>query len=137
MFNFIKRFFTKDHKIYKLTNTMLKDKKTFCYHDLYARIGIMKDIEEMIKQNEFKKYHYQNIQANYNTIRKMDELIRFNLCNRKNKYTRIYNKQHLANMAAMDGLQWAPKTNNDLEDDQILVILPNNKNFVNVTKEMI
>lgn len=137
MFNFIKRFFTKDHKIYKLTNMILKDKKTFCYHDLYAKIGIMQDIEEMIKQNEFKKYHYQNIQANYNTIRKMDELIRFNLCNRKNKYTRIYNKQRLANMAAMDGLQWAPKTNNDLEDDQILVILPNNKDFVNVTKEMI
>lgn len=137
MFNFIKRFFTKDHKIYKLTDMILDDKKIICYHDLYTKIGIIADIEEMIKQNEFKKYHYQNIQANYNTIRKMDELIRFNLCNRKNEYTRIYNKQHLANMAAMDGLQWAPKTNNNLEDDQILVILPNNKDFINVTKEMI
>jgi hypothetical protein len=40
-------------------------------------------------------------------------------------------------MAAMDALQWAPKINNDLENDQVLIILPNNKNFINVTKDML
>ena len=47
----------------------------------------------------------------------------------------MYNKQHLANMAAMDGLQWSPKANNSLEDDVIRVILPNNREFVNVTEK--
>ena len=135
MFNWLKNLFKKDENFYKVTKTIFDDKKIICYHDLYTKIGIMKDIEIMITKNKFKKYHYQNIQANYNTIRKLDELIRFNLVNRKNKYTRMYNKQHLANMAAMDGLQWSPKTNNDLQDDIIRVILPNNKEFINVTEK--
>ena len=62
-------------------------------------------------------------------------MIRFNFVNSKNKYTRMYNKQYLASMAAMDGLQWSPKVNNSLEDDVIRVILPNNKEFVNVTEK--
>lgn len=135
MFDFIRKFMKKDYKIYRLTDIILEDKKIICYYDLYTKMGIMVDIEEMIKQNKFKKYHYQNIQANYKTIRKLDELIHFNLVNRKNKYARIYNKQCLANMAAMDGLQWSPKVNNSLEDDTIRVILPNNKEFINVTEK--
>ena len=135
IFNWLKPLFKKDEKLYTITKAILDDKKIICYHDLYTKIGIMIDIEEMIKQNKFRKYHYQNIQANYKTIRKLDELIRFNLVNSKNKYTRMYNKQHLANMAAMDGLQWSPKVNNSLEDDVIRVILPNNKEFVNVTEK--
>ena len=127
--------FKKDEKLYTITKAILDDKKIICYYDLYTKIGIAVDIEEMIKQNEFRKYHYQNIQANYKTIRKLDELIRFNLVNSKNKYTRMYNKQYLASMAAMDGLQWSPKVNNSLEDDVIRVILPNNKEFVNVTEK--
>lgn len=135
MFNWLKLLFKRNEKLYIITKTILNDKKIICYYDLYTKIGIIIDIEEMIKQNKFRKYHYQNIQANYKTIRKLDELIRFNLVNRRNKYTRIYNKQCLANMAAMDGLQWSPKVNNSLKDDTIRVILPNNKEFINVTEK--
>lgn len=135
MFNWLKLLFKKDEKLYAITKTILDDKKIICYYDLYTKMGIIVDIKEMIKQNKFRKYHYQNIQANYKTIRKLDELICFNLVNRRNKYTRIYNKQCLANMAAMDGLQWSPKVNNSLEDDTIRVILPNNKEFINVTEK--
>lgn len=137
IFNLLKSYFSKNEKIYKLSKEIFDDKKIICYYELYEKLGIMKNIEEMIQQNEFKKYHYKNIQANYKTIVKLDEFIRFNLVNRKNKYTRKYTKQCLANMAAMDGLQWAPKINNDLQDNIIRVILPNNKEFVNVTKEML
>lgn len=135
IFNWLKSLFKRDEKLYTITKIIFDDKKIICYYDLYTKMGIIVDIKEMIKQNKFRKYHYQNIQANYKTIRKLDELILFNLINRKNKYTRMYNKQCLANMAAMDGLQWSPKVNNSLKDDTIRVILPNNKEFINVTEK--
>lgn len=137
MFDFIKKFFPKKEKIYKLSNDIFNNKKILSYEDLYENVNIMQDIKAMIEQNEFKKYHYQNIQANYNTIMKCDELIRFNLIKTKNKYSRVYTEHYLKQMVAMDSLLWAPKTNNALEDNCILVILPGNKNFINITKGML
>ena len=137
MFNFIKNFFKKTTNIYNINDKTYKNKKILCYYDLYKNVGIMNDIEKMIEKNEFKKYHYANIQANYNTILKLDSLIRDNLKKTKNKWSRMYKTNILESMAAMDALQWAPKINNDLENDQVLIILPNNKNFINVTKDML
>lgn len=137
MLNFFKKFMKKDINLYTVQNTIYKDKKILCYSDLYTKVGIMNDIESMIKENKFKKYHYSNIQASYKTIIKLDSLIRNNLKTTKNKWSRIYTTNILETMAAMDTLQWAPKINEELKEDEILVILPNNKKFINVTEEML
>jgi len=137
MFNFLKKLFMKKEKIYTLSNNIFDNKNILCYEDLYKATNIMEDIKIMLKQNKFNKYHYQNIQANSNTIMKCNKLIHFNLIKTKNKYSRNYTEHYLKNMAAMDSLLWAPKTNNKLKDNCILVLLPNHKNFINVTKGML
>jgi hypothetical protein len=107
------------------------------FWDLYQKAGINTYIEQMTKLNEFGKYHYSNIQANYDTCIKLDKFVTNNLVNTKNRYSRMYTEKVLKNMAAMDSLQWSPKMQDDLPDDVIRIILPGNKKYVEVTKEML
>ena len=138
MFNLLKIFKKKDdEKIIKIDPKIYKNKKIISFWDLYQVIGLSTLIEELTKVSEFKKYHYHNIQANVDTCKKLDDFIKNNLVYTKNKYSKHYTEKVLLNMAAMDSLQWSPKMEDDLPDDTIRVILPTNKKFVKVTKDML
>lgn len=138
MFNIFK-IFNKDkkEKLIYIDKNIYKNKKLISFWDFYQAIGVNTFIEEMIKQNNFKKYHYHNIQANVDTCKKIDDFLKNNLLHTKNKYSKHYTEKVLLNMAAMDSLQWSPKMEDDIPDDTIRVILPGNKKYIEVTKEML
>lgn len=137
MFKWLKKKFEKKEVLITLNDSIFKDKKIISFWDLYQKAGINRYIEQMTKLNEFGKYHYSNIQANYDTCIKLDKFVTNNLVNTKNRYSRMYTEKVLKNMAAMDSLQWSPKMQDDLPDDVIRIILPGNKKYVEVTKEML
>jgi len=140
MFNFVKKIFNKtksDSVIIKIDYSLLeKQKDILNYEDVYKKIGIWNYIIQMAEENEFKKFHYKNIQANTKTYEKLQEILKDNLLHTKNRFSRMYKEKYLLNSHALDSLQWSPYTNNKLNDDEIKIILPNNPEFVKVTKEM-
>lgn len=143
MFSFITKIFKKikcepDFAIIKIDYSLLKKKKDVLgYEDVYKKIGVWNYILQLIEVNKFKKFHYKNIQANMNTYKKLQEILRDNLLHTHNKFSRMYKEKYILSMQAWDSLQWSPYTNETIQDDEIKIILPNNPEFVNVTKEMI
>lgn len=109
-----------------------KDKSIICYEDFYIKSGVYEYINEMVKANNGKKYHYSNIQANETTINMIDELIEEHLVKTKNKYSKVFKEDYLKTMAAMDRLQWSPKINNTIRNDFIKIILPGNPEYTPV-----
>lgn len=137
MFNWFKKKSNKNQIIINIDENIFKDKKILCFCDLYQKLGINDYITQMTRANQFGKWHYKNIQANYETCQKLDKLIRNNLVETKNRYSKLYAKKILETMAAMDSLQCSPKISDDLIDDTIRIILPGDNNYTDVTKEMI
>ena len=134
---FLNLFKNKKHVFIRIDENLYKNKEIMCYIDLYNLFGVMSYIEDMVEKSEFKKFHNKNIRANSITIKKFDDFIRNNLIHTKNKYSKIYKEKYLLSMAAIDALQWAPFIDNSLENDIIKIILPESKDFVKVTKEML
>lgn len=126
MFNIFKRKKDDIHS-YNLT-TLYNDKKVLCWEDLYKAIGIMDAVKE-INDKETGRYHYKNIRANEKTINKLDEFLLDNLVNTKNRFSKMYKEKYLRSKHAMDSLCWAPFSDNNIQDDVIVMLLPNNKNF--------
>lgn len=138
MFNKLLNLFKNNKYVFiKPEEDFYKNKKIICYVDLYNLFGVMPYIEDMVEKSEFRKFHNKNIRANNNTIKKFDDFIRNNLIHTKNKYSKIYKEKYLLSMAAMDALEWAPFIDNSLENDIIKIVLPESKDFVKVTKEML
>lgn len=138
MFNKLLNLFKNNKYVFiKPEENFYENKNVICYVDLYNLFGVMPYIEDMVEKSEFGKFHNKNIKANSNTIKKFDNFIRNNLIHTKNKYSKIYKEKYLLSMAAMDALQWAPFIDNSLENDIIKIVLPESKDFVKVTKEML
>lgn len=109
---------------------LIKNKNLLCYEDFYKETGIMNIVKDI--SNREGKYHYQNIQANELTIKKIDDILRNNLINTKNKFSKMYKEKYLETVSAMDRLMWSPKIVNQIDENIIKIILPNNKDFAEV-----
>lgn len=96
------------------------DMSIISYEDFYEKTGILNYIKGIT--NKEGKYHYSNIQANEFTINMIDDMLKTHLIKGKNKYSRIYKKNVLETMSAMDRLMWSPKRNNTIDNLTIKVI---------------
>ena len=140
MFELIKKLF-KPKPTFIILNIdykpLKRNKNILTYESFYEAVGVWPYLMEMVEKSEFKKFHYKNIQANTNTYKKIQEMLRDNLLHTRNKYSKHYKEKYILNMQAMDSLQWSPYTNNNLKDDEIKILFDNNEEYVQVTKDMI
>ena len=135
MFDKIKKIFNKNKELmkFKINLNEFKDNKDIiCYEGLYKALGIVEAIDKIRSENKLGKYHYKNVRANKKTCEKIEELLKYNLLNTKNKFKKMYKEKYLLSMFSMDCLMWAPFLQDDIEDNEIVVILPENKDFINV-----
>lgn len=109
-------------------NTIFSNKKVFGWGDVYEAIGMM-DAVKTINEKETGKYHYKNVRANENTIRKIEDLTLNNLTKTKNKFSKMYKPEYLKRKHAMDSLCWAPFSDKTIKDDIIVMLLPEHKDF--------
>lgn len=110
------------------------NKKMLCYGDFYKECGVADVLKSLTNESKSFKYHYANIQANTETLEKIEKILLDNLLHTKNKYSRAFKEQYLKTMAAMDNLCYSPKSNDNLEDDVIMVLLPNNPHYIKIAE---
>ena len=121
MLKFINKYFRKI-EIYKLTPAILHDKKILCYGDLYNKLNVF--------NSEVKKYHYKNIRCNVYTLKKIENLLKNNLLNTKNKYSRMYKEPKLLSILAFDNLMYAPFVDESVPNDCIIKLLDGHKKYI-------
>jgi len=135
MFESFKNFFKKkkDYIVFNIDfDKYTNNNKVLCYEDFYKVTGILETIEEIRKANNQGKYHYKNVQANSETYKKIEEVLKYNLIKTKNKFSKFYKETYLTKKFAWDCLMWSPYTNEKLQYGEIKILLPNNKEFVKV-----
>lgn len=137
MFFNIKNLFKKKYVYFNIdSNVFTSDKIPVCYNDFYVKTGVSIKIDEIRTKNINGKYHYKNIRANKKTIEKIENSLRSNLINTKNKWSKVYKKDKLSSMASWDFLMFAPFVDDSVPDDKIMVLEPAHKEFIEVTPEM-
>ena len=139
MFDKIKKIFSKNKDLVEFDidfNKFKDNKDIVCYDELYKALEIMKTVDKIRSENNLGKYHYKNIRTNKKTCEKIEELLKYNLLNTKNKFKKRYKEKYLLSMFSMDCLMWSPFIQDDIKDDKIVIILPENKDFTEVEKGM-
>lgn len=109
-----------------------KDMSIISYEDFYKETGILDYIKDIT--NEDGKYHYSNIQANEFTINMIDDMLKRHLIKGKNKYSRMYKKNVLETMSAMDRLMWSPKRNNNIDSLVIKMITKDSDEYTEAVR---
>ena len=118
-------------------NSTNPTKCSICHEDFFKEVGILPLIQEMRKENEWEKYHSDNIRASEFTCNAIYRQLEQNLVCSKNKYSDIYKKTKLQSMISWDHLMFSPRTDNSLHDHWIQVLKPSHKFYKKVTKEML
>lgn len=135
---FFNKFFKhKFEKIINIPEDIYENKKIFSHEEFYNSLGLIEYFNKMSEQNEFKKFHIYNVRANYKTQMKIYDFLKNNLIKTKNKYSRAYKEKALQMIAANDFLIWSPKTDENLKDNVIKIILPGHDDYTEVTKDNI
>lgn len=126
--------FKKKDKTYKEFNVkkLYNNNKLYSWEDIFKETNILETIKNLNTSNS--KYHYNNIRANEKTINKLDDMLLNNLIETKNEYSKVYTKEYLRKKHSMDSLCFAPSIDETIGDNIIKLLLPNNKDFINVDK---
>ena len=120
----------KKEKIIKIPADIWKNKSVICFFDFYNICGLTEYINKI--SNNKKQFDVRNIRCNADTSDRIYKFIANNLKHTKISRLRLYTENVLANMAAMDMLNWGPKADDEVNKDEIKILLPKHKEFKKV-----
>lgn len=135
LLDIFKKLKKKDILEVQIPESFLNSKTVICYDDFYNACDLLPVIKQLNEASEANTFDIQNIRCNSKTNDLVYDLLKANIKKSKDKRVKMYTENYRLRILSMDMLNWGPSNDDEVPDNIVRIILPNNPNFKKVTRE--